>query len=159
MTTAPVEIHAEESARSPRLPQRPVTESGEKPMATRGHRESALRRLRGDIPIGLVGALTMLGVVALLGLWGLASTVWSSSTFQVATLAATWSVLVEMARAGELWTDLRAELDPGVIRLLDQPDHRSDPGRAHRQLSLGRCLLRTTTRVPVLHPGALTPFS
>ncbi len=33
---------------------------------------------------------------------------WSSSAFQVPTLAATWSALVEMARAGELWTDLRA---------------------------------------------------
>ncbi len=105
MSVAQAEVHAEDPVIRPR---RLAPGVGQRPDGTRGHRESALLRLRGEIPLGLVGALTLLGVAALLGLWGLASTVWSSEAFEVPTLAATWSALVEMARAGELWTDLRA---------------------------------------------------
>lgn len=77
---------------------------------TRGARQSDLGRLRGDIPARVRFAASSAGVVALLGLWGLMSTVWASDGFQVPTMAATWSALVEMWEAGELWSDFTASL-------------------------------------------------
>ncbi len=74
----------------------------------RGNRQGPLLRLRGDIPQSLVWMLTAAGVAALVGLWVMASTIWTSDGFQVPTIAATWDALVEMARSGELWQDFRA---------------------------------------------------
>ena len=79
--------------------------------ATRGSRQSAVGRLRGDIPARLRWSLSAAGAASLLGLWVLASTVWASDGFQVPTLAATWSALVEMWQAGELWLDFTASLE------------------------------------------------
>jgi NitT/TauT family transport system permease protein len=78
--------------------------------STRGTQQSDLGRLRGDIPARVRFAASAAGVVALLGLWGLTSTVWASDGFQVPTMAATWSALVEMWEAGELWSDFTASL-------------------------------------------------
>lgn len=78
--------------------------------ATRGTRQSSLGRLRGDIPAGLRVAATAAGIATVVGLWGLTSTVWASDGFQVPTMAATWSALVEMWQAGELWSDFTASL-------------------------------------------------
>jgi NitT/TauT family transport system permease protein len=79
--------------------------------ATRGSRQSAVGRLRGDIPARLRWSLSAAGAASLLGLWVLTSTVWASDGFQVPTLAATWSALVEMWQAGELWLDFTASLE------------------------------------------------
>lgn len=79
--------------------------------ATRGTRQSAVGRLRGDIPARVRLAMSAAGVASLLGLWALASTVWTSDGFQVPTMAATWSALVEMWQAGELWLDFTASIE------------------------------------------------
>ena len=76
------------------------------PTRTRGHRQGALLRLRGEIPSSLRIALAIGGVASLLVLWQLAATVWSSAGFQVPTIGATISALAEMWRAGELASDL-----------------------------------------------------
>ncbi len=81
------------------------------PIATRGSRQSAIGRLRGDIPVGLRAALSAVGAASVLALWGLTSTVWASDGFQVPTIAATWSALVEMWEAGELWPDFIASVE------------------------------------------------
>lgn len=78
---------------------------------TRGARQSAVGRLRGEIPARVRVALSVAGVVTLIGVWALGSTVWASGAFQVPTIAATWSALVEMWRSGELWTDFTASLE------------------------------------------------
>lgn len=74
----------------------------------RGHRQSALLRLRGDIPSGLRLALAAAGVACLLGIWQLAATVWASDGFAVPTVGETVSALTEMWQAGELYGDLLA---------------------------------------------------
>lgn len=79
--------------------------------ATRGSRQSNVGRLRGDIPSQLRWTMSAAGAASLLGLWVLASTVWASDGFHVPTLAATWSALVEMWEAGELWLDFTASLE------------------------------------------------
>lgn len=78
---------------------------------TRGHRQSSIGRLRGDIPRSVQVWLGIAGVAALVGLWGLASTIWASDGFQVPTMAATWSALVEMQREGTLWSDFTASVE------------------------------------------------
>lgn len=78
------------------------------PTRTRGQRQAALLRLRGDIPQGLRAALALTGIASLLALWGLASTVWASDGFAVPTIAATFRALAEMWTAGELVGDLAA---------------------------------------------------
>lgn len=78
---------------------------------TRGTRQSAVGRLRGEIPTRVRVAMSVAGVVSLVGVWTLSSTVWASGAFQVPTMAATWSALVEMWRSGELWTDFTASLE------------------------------------------------
>lgn len=75
---------------------------------TRGQRQSALLRLRGEIPQGVRAVLAVAGMASLLALWGLASTVWASDGFAVPTLAATLRALSEMWTAGELTGDLAA---------------------------------------------------
>ncbi|MFN3218370.1 MAG: ABC transporter permease [Acidimicrobiales bacterium] len=75
---------------------------------TRGHRQGALLRLRGDIPVGLRRAAIGAGVASTLLLWVLASTVFASDGFAVPTIAETWRALVEMYRADELLPDLAA---------------------------------------------------
>jgi NitT/TauT family transport system permease protein len=75
---------------------------------TRGHRQGALLRLRGDIPVGLRRAAIVAGVASTLLLWVLASTVFASDGFAVPTIAETWRALVEMYRADELLPDLAA---------------------------------------------------
>ena len=78
---------------------------------TRGSRQSAVGRLRGDIPARVRWTMSTAGAASLVALWGLASTVWSSDAFQVPTMAATWAALVEMWQAGELWLDFTASLE------------------------------------------------
>src|SRR5690606_29817021 len=51
------------------------------PRGTRGRRQGALLRLRGDVPPGLVLGLGVLGVVVLLGGWTLVSTAMGSDSF------------------------------------------------------------------------------
>lgn len=96
-------------------PGAPITAAGDTvaptgATGTRGTRQSAIGRLRGDIPTRVRAAMSAAGVASLLGLWGLASTVWATDGFQVPTMAATWAALVEMWQAGELWTDFTASL-------------------------------------------------
>lgn len=82
---------------------------------TRGTRQSAVGRLRGDIPTRLRVALSVAGMVTLVGAWALSSTIWSTGSFRVPTIAATWSALVEMWDAGELRTDFTASLERVAI--------------------------------------------
>ena len=81
----------------------------------RGHRQGDILRLRGDVPgrVRWIGAA--LGIVSILGLWILASTVWSGEGFSVPTITATWNALVEMWRDGELWPDFVASSQRVVI--------------------------------------------
>lgn len=74
----------------------------------RGQRQSALLRLRGDIPSGLRLGLAVAGVLVLLAVWQLAATVWAAEGFAVPTIGATLAALQEMWRAGELSSDLMA---------------------------------------------------
>lgn len=75
---------------------------------TRGRRQGAMLRLRGDIPGGVVLGLGTLGVVLLLGGWALVSTTMGSDSFLLPTPAATWDAAVELQRSGELWNDFAA---------------------------------------------------
>ncbi len=75
---------------------------------TRGHRQGAVFPLQADVSPPVRGVATVLGVCAIVGLWGLASTVWASEGFSVPTMAATWNALTEMWRDGELWPDFVA---------------------------------------------------
>lgn len=75
---------------------------------TRGQRQSALLRLRGEIPASTRLALGAAGVVALVGLWALASTVWETRGTSVPTITETLRALQEMWRDGELGADLWA---------------------------------------------------
>lgn len=81
----------------------------------RGHRQGDVFRLRGDVPkrVRWIGAA--LGIAGILGLWILASTVWSGDGFSVPTITATWDALVEMWRDGELWPDFLASSERVVI--------------------------------------------
>jgi NitT/TauT family transport system permease protein len=78
--------------------------------AGRGRRQSAVGRLRGDISPRLRAGAAAAGVVCLVALWVLASTVFATEGIRVPTLGATWSALVEMGRDGELWGDFVASL-------------------------------------------------
>lgn len=78
------------------------------PAGTRGHRQGAVLRLRGDIPVGLRRTAIGAGIASTLLLWVLASTVFASDGFAVPTIAETWRALLEMYRADELIPDLAA---------------------------------------------------
>lgn len=75
---------------------------------TRGQRQGALLRMRGDIPPGLTAALAVGGVAVLVGGWALASV--AMDTFLFPTPAATWDAAVEWYRSGQLSVDLTASL-------------------------------------------------
>ena len=74
----------------------------------RGHRQSPLLALRGELSPTTRLALGLTGIVTVLGAWALASTVWASTGISVPTMAETLRALQEMWRSGELWTDLAA---------------------------------------------------
>ena len=76
--------------------------------ATRGTRQSALLRLRGDIAPSLRVGLAIGGVLFLLGLWSLAATIWSTTGFTVPSILATCKALREMWTEGTLTADLGA---------------------------------------------------
>lgn len=84
--------------------------AGQATGATRGQRQSALLRMRGDIPPGLRLALAVGGVVVLLGGWAVVAASMGDADFLLPTPAATWDAGVEWWRSGELWTDLTASL-------------------------------------------------
>jgi NitT/TauT family transport system permease protein len=67
-----------------------------------------LLALRGELSPTTRLALGVAGVISVLGLWALASTVWASTGISVPTMAETLRALREMWRSGELSTDLAA---------------------------------------------------
>jgi NitT/TauT family transport system permease protein len=73
---------------------------------TRGRRQRALGRLRGDIPPSLQVGLGILGMVLLFGGWAVTSAAMDS--FLYPTPAATWNAAVELYQSGNLTADLRA---------------------------------------------------
>ena len=75
---------------------------------TRGKRQSALLRLRGEIPGAMRVWLAIAGIVSLLVLWTLASTVWASDGFAVPTIPMTVRALNELRTEGVLWGDIGA---------------------------------------------------
>jgi NitT/TauT family transport system permease protein len=75
--------------------------------ATRGRQQSALWRLRGDIPTGLRWTLIAIGVAVPFVIWVIAAAMTNKSTL-VPTPSATWTAGVDMASSGELWSDLWA---------------------------------------------------
>jgi NitT/TauT family transport system permease protein len=77
---------------------------------TRGRRQSALARLRGDIPPALKLALGAAGVLLLYGAWALLAASMGSESFLLPTPAATWAAGVELYQSGDLLTDLEASL-------------------------------------------------
>ncbi len=78
------------------------------PVRTRGQRQSALLRMRADIPPGLALGLAVGGVAVLLGGWTLASV--AMDTYLFPTPAATWHAGVEWWRDGNLTIDLTASV-------------------------------------------------
>lgn len=88
----------------------PEASANEAPAAggTRGRRQGAIGRLRGDIPPGLVIGLGVAGVVVLLGGWTLVSTSMGSDSFLLPTPADTWSAGLDLYRSGDLVADLIA---------------------------------------------------
>jgi NitT/TauT family transport system permease protein len=74
----------------------------------RGRRQTGIFRLRGDIEPRVRVVAFIAGVVAVVGLWAIASTIFAGDGFAVPTIAATWAALVEMAQAGTLVPDLLA---------------------------------------------------
>lgn len=81
------------------------------PGGTRGRRQSALVRLRGDIPDSLRVGLAVGGVVSLLALWSLAAAATAGGGFPVPTIAQTFRALNEMRSEGTLWGDFAASTE------------------------------------------------
>jgi NitT/TauT family transport system permease protein len=77
---------------------------------TRGQRQSALLRMRGEITPGLKLGLGIGGVVLLLGGWAVAAASMGDADFLLPTPAATWAAGVEWWRSGDLSIDLVASL-------------------------------------------------
>ena len=78
------------------------------PGGTRGRRQHALGRLRGDIPPSLQLGLGIFGMVLLFGGWAITSAAMDS--FLYPTPTATWDAAVELYRSGDLVTDMQASL-------------------------------------------------
>jgi len=78
--------------------------------ATRGQHQSALLRMRGDIPPGLKLGLAVTGVVVLLGGWAVVAASMGTADFLLPTPAETWHAGVEWWRSGDLSVDLVASL-------------------------------------------------
>lgn len=81
---------------------------------TRGRRQSALWRLRGEVPTSLRVSLAVVGLLTPLVLWLLASQ-GSSESFLVPSPSDTWSAGWEMYQSGDLATDLWASLERVLI--------------------------------------------
>lgn len=75
---------------------------------TRGRRQGALLRLRGDIPRSLSLGLGIAGLVVLLGGWQLVSSTMGDGSFLIASPAETWRAFLELKRSGDLWRDFAA---------------------------------------------------
>jgi NitT/TauT family transport system permease protein len=75
---------------------------------TRGRRQGALLRLRGEIPRSLSIGLGVAGLVVLLGGWQLLSSATGDGSFLIASPAETWRALLELERSGDLWRDFAA---------------------------------------------------
>ncbi len=75
---------------------------------TRGRRQGALLRLRGDIPRSLSLGLGVAGLVVLVGGWQLLSMTMGDGGFLVASPAETWGALLELHSSGDLWRDFAA---------------------------------------------------
>ena len=78
------------------------------PAGTRGRRQGALLRLRGEIPRSLSIGLGLAGLVVLLGGWQLLSSATGDGSFLIASPAETWRALLELKRSGDLWRDFAA---------------------------------------------------
>lgn len=77
---------------------------------TRGRRQHALVRLRGDIPPALKVGLAVGGAALLLGGWALLAASRGSDDFLLPTPGAAWDAGVEWMRSGQLRTDVTASL-------------------------------------------------
>lgn len=90
-----------------------VTRGESVPASTgvRGRRQSAVLRLRGEIPASMRAWLALGGVVSLLVVWTLAATVWASEAFAVPTIPQTLRALNEMRAEGVFWGDLTASTE------------------------------------------------
>jgi len=75
---------------------------------TRGRRQSAVWRLRGDIPPRLKTGLSLLGLLLVLGGWQLLAVRATSSPSLPPTLVETWRGGVDLYRDGELLGDIAA---------------------------------------------------
>ena len=83
-----------------------ATEDAAPAGGTRGRRQRAVGRLRGDIPPALHLGLGGVGVVVLFGGWALLAA--SMDSFLLPTPGATWNAGMELYRSGDLLTDLQA---------------------------------------------------
>ena len=75
---------------------------------TRGRRQGALLRLRGDIPPSLTVGLGALGLVILFGGWSLVAASMGDDGFLLPTPWDTWSAGLELYRSGDLVPDVLA---------------------------------------------------
>lgn len=82
--------------------------------ATRGRRQRAIGRLRGEIPPGLRVALVVVGVATPFVLWVLAAELTDKETL-VPTPAATWTAGTQLWEEGLLWPDFLASFERVAI--------------------------------------------
>jgi len=93
-------------------PTRPTAEAA--PTAgTRGHRQSAIGRLRGDIPPGMKTGLSIAGFLLLLLAWQVLAA--RSTSNLLPTPAETWQGGLDLYRTGELVGDVRASTERVLI--------------------------------------------
>ena len=119
------------------------------PRGTRGRRQGAFGRMRGDIPGWLVTVLGLAGVALLLGGWWLVAAAMGSDSFLLPTPLETWDAGVELYRSGDLvadfWASIRRiaigygiSITIGVVVGLAIPSFRSAEAFVEPQVALLR---------------------
>ena len=110
-------VEAEPAAAPPTAVGEPVgvTPGAAHAAGTRGRRQGAVGRLRGDIPRWLVVLLGVAGVVILFAAWWALAAVMASDTFLLPTPPDTWNAGVELYRDGYLVGDFLASVERIVV--------------------------------------------
>lgn len=81
---------------------------GAKHAPTRGRRQSAFFRLRGEIPLWQRAVLSVLGLLTVLVVWAVVAA--NTSSFIVPSPAETWTGFQDLRGRGVLWPDFKASV-------------------------------------------------